>query len=135
AMHPDGRWIAYESNESGRPEIIVRPFPAVESGRWDVTTSGGSRPVWGPDGRELFYWLDGRIMVMPVETRPVFSHGRPTSVGGAGNYLSGAVGVRNFDIATDGRILALKPSGEAGFGDREIRVVLNWTEELKSKVP
>ena len=89
----------------------------------------------GADRRELFYWLDGRIMVAPVEMRPVFSHGRPNSVGGADNYLSGPAGARNFDIATDGRILALKPRGGAGLGNREIRVVLNWTEELKAKVP
>ena len=54
-ISPDGRWLAYRSNESGRDEVYVRPFPDVESGRWQVSTAGGNRAEWGPDGRELFY--------------------------------------------------------------------------------
>jgi Tol biopolymer transport system component len=54
-LSPDGRWIAYMSNESGKFEVYVRPFPGVDGGRWQVSTNGGSSPLWSPDGRELFY--------------------------------------------------------------------------------
>jgi serine/threonine-protein kinase len=134
AMHPAGRWMAYTSNESGRSEIYVRPFPDVQSGRWQVTTDGGARPVWGPGGRELFYWLNGRIAVAPIELQPAFAVGKPVPVSAA-EYYTGPAGVRSFEVAADGRILALKLSDEVGLSGREIRVVLNWTDELKQQVP
>ncbi len=59
-LSPDGRWIAYESNASGSFEVYVRPFPAVDEGQWLVSTNGGQRPLWSPDGRELFY-LSGPV--------------------------------------------------------------------------
>src|SRR6266571_8027514 len=52
---PDGRWVAYQSNQSGRDEIYVRPFPDVNAGRWQVSTGGGAKPLWARNGRELFY--------------------------------------------------------------------------------
>ena len=55
AISPDGRWLAYESDESGRAEVYVRPFPAVDQGLWAISTSGGSEPRWARDGRELFF--------------------------------------------------------------------------------
>jgi len=54
-ISPDGRWIAYESDESGQFEIYVRPFPKIDTGRWQISTAGGTRPVWAKNGQELFY--------------------------------------------------------------------------------
>jgi len=72
-LSPDGRWLAYQSDESGRAEVLVRPYPAVNSGRWQISTAGGSSPRWSRDGRELFF-LDGTgLAVMPVARRDTFA--------------------------------------------------------------
>ena len=54
-LSPDGRWLAYQSNESGRDEVYMRPFPNLEAGRWLVSTNGGTTPLWARSGEELFY--------------------------------------------------------------------------------
>ncbi len=75
-ISPDGHWLAYASDESGRPEIYVQPFPNVSSGRWQVSTAGGTRPAWARSGMELFYGaLDGSIQAVPVQTGASFSYG------------------------------------------------------------
>jgi WD40 repeat protein len=131
----DGKWLAYESNESGRYEIYLRPFPDVESGgRWQVSTSGGDFPLWSPNGKELFYRGPEAIMAVSVETRPAFKLGTPKSL-----FPNKYVG--QFDISPDGkRFLMLKPSAAADEKStaktpRKIVVVLNWLEELKRRVP
>ena len=82
----DGLWLAYESNASGQYEIYVRPFPNVEDGQWLISRGGGSRPLWAPDGRELFYLAPGRrLMAVPVETvqtEPSFAPGNAEEVFG-----------------------------------------------------
>ena len=77
-ISPDGRWIAYQSDESGREEIYVRPFPDVDAGgRWQISPNGGSRPLWARNGRELFYLsADHILMTVPVQTTPIFSAAR-----------------------------------------------------------
>ena len=74
-VSPDGRWIAYESIESGEDTIFVRPFPDVESGRWQVSSGNSNTPIWSPAGDELFFLaLQGlRIMSVQIETNPSFS--------------------------------------------------------------
>ena len=74
---PDGRWIAYVSDESGRPEIYVQPFPGP-GGKWQISTDGGIEPAWNPNGRELFYRIGDRMMAVPITTTPAFCTGRPT---------------------------------------------------------
>ena len=67
-VSPDGRWLAYESNSSGSFEIYVRPFPNVGGGQWQVSTAGGTRPLWARSGKELFYvGADGALLRVPVE--------------------------------------------------------------------
>ena len=73
---PDGRWIAYESNESGRSEVYLRPFPGP-GGKWQVSTEGGARPEWSRDGRELFYFESDRIMRVTVDSGHALAVGRP----------------------------------------------------------
>src|SRR5262249_2478072 len=78
-LSPDGRWVAYVSNESGRPEIYVRPFPGP-GGKWQISTEGGQSPAWSPKGNELFY-RTGRsnenLMAVDIQTQPTFSAGKP----------------------------------------------------------
>jgi serine/threonine-protein kinase len=70
-ISPDGRWIAYDSNESGRYEVYVRPFPAVDTGRWQISAEGGSRPLWARSGREIFFLnAANRMMAVPFRREP-----------------------------------------------------------------
>jgi serine/threonine-protein kinase len=136
-VSPDGRWVAYDSDESGQFEIYVRPFPDAYSGsRWQISAAGGRQPVWSRDGRELFYRdYSGAVKAVPVTLGAKFVPGRPeTLFEGADYYGAGAQGSgRTFDVAPDGRsFLMLKgvPSPTP-----EIFVVLNWFEELRRLAP
>jgi serine/threonine protein kinase len=149
-ISPDGRWIAYSSNESGQTQIYVRPFPDVDSGgRWQVSTSGGHSPLWSPDGDELFYRNGDATIVVPVETDQTFSPGNPIILF-QGKYfsqdLAPLASITPWDIHPDGkRFLMIKPPVDvADEGTSEestssepnkIIVVTNWFEELKERVP
>jgi len=132
AISPDGRWLAYESNESGQEEIHVRPFPNVsDGGHWQVSAGGGTCPVWSPNGQELFYRDLNSVMAVTVQSTSTFSSGNPTKLFD-GPYLTGVGG--SYDASRDGqRFLMLKGSGPVS--PARIVVVLNWFEELKAKVP
>ena len=73
AISPDGNWFAYKSDASGAWEVYVRPFPDADAGRFLISTNGGTRPVWAPDGSELFYVINNQLFAVPVETDPTFS--------------------------------------------------------------
>jgi serine/threonine-protein kinase len=143
-VSPDGRWIAYMSNESGKNEIYVRPFPNVDGGRWQVSTSGGDRPLWSSDGRELFYQNGDAVMAVPVKAEPTFNPGTPKILF-RGTFASGNPRGNSWDISSDGkRFLMMKaapqttetaPAAPAFELPRRINIVLNWTEELKQRVP
>jgi serine/threonine-protein kinase len=133
-VSPDGRWIAYESNESAATDIFVRPFPETDNGRWQVSSGGGIKPLWAPSGRELFYVSpNATLMSVPVEPGAGFNFGNAVRVIDVRPYtLAGAV--RDYDVSPDGqRFLLLKDSEQQ---DRvQINVVINWFEELKRLVP
>ena len=139
-VSPDGRWLAYQSNESGRDEIYVRPFPAVDTGRWQISTNGGTRPHWRRDGRELFYFLQqgdaGALMSAAVEPGSGFTAGRQTMLF-QGNYPAPNAGRQLYDVSLDGqRFLMIKNAdAEAKVSPPQIIVVQNWFEELKRLVP
>ncbi|HVG56203.1 MAG TPA: hypothetical protein VM846_17315, partial [Vicinamibacterales bacterium] len=130
----DGRWIAYQSDESGAPEIYVRPFPNVDApGKWLVSEGGGSRPVWARNGKELFYLgPDSVLMSVAFDaTNGAFRAAAPTRLGTM-PMTPGAH--RAFDVAKDDeRFLTIK--GETNSERAEITVVQHWTEELKKKLP
>ncbi len=138
-ISPDGRWVAYDSNSSGQAEIYVQPFPDVDTGQWQISTTGGTQPLWGPNGRELFYLTEAGVMGVTVETDGGLEAGTPVLVV-AGRYYVTAPD-RTYDIAPDGqRFLMLKEAGPANTDDpfaglTQIHVVLNWFEELKARVP
>ncbi len=82
AVSPDGRWIAYQSEESGQLEIYVRPFPNVEEGRWQISRgSNDDIPLWSPDGRELFYFSGNKMMAVAIQSEPNFTYGAPAQTG------------------------------------------------------
>jgi serine/threonine-protein kinase len=135
-ISPDGRWMAYESDESGRAEVYVRPFPNVNAGRWQISTGGGTRPLWNPNGRELFYFLaPGTLMAVRVEPGASFAAGSPAIVF-QGQYAT-PQGARQYSVSPDGRrFLMIKEIASAGNAPApQIVVVQNWTEELKRRVP
>jgi eukaryotic-like serine/threonine-protein kinase len=135
-VSPDGRWLAYQSNESGRDEVYVRPFPDVRSGRWQVSSGGGTRPLWNRNGQELFYYLaPGVIWSVPVVPGSAFTAGTPAIVV-KGAYLAPQSG-RMYDVSPDGRrFLLIKQSRAEGEEQLpQLIVVQNWVEELKRLVP
>ena len=131
---PDGRWLAYISNESGRYEIYVQPYPGP-GGKWQISTEGGNEPVWNPNGRELFYRSGNKMMVVDITTQPGFAAGTPRKLF-EGLYDPAPYPLANYDVSRDGqRFLMIKPSESAEAAPTQINVVLNWFEELKQKVP
>ncbi len=133
-ISPDGHWIAYASNESGRDEVYVRPFPNVEEGKWQISRDGGTEPVWHPKGQELFYRNGRALEVVSIKTEPTFTAGSP-EVLFTGRYTT-SLAVTNYDISPDGqRFLMIKAAEEEEGQQGQINVVLNWFEELKRLVP
>ena len=138
ALSPDGRWMAYESDESGQFEIYVRPFPDVNDGKWQVSNGGGVWPFWAPDGRELFYLASGQLdmMAVAIETEPTFTLGTREPLFDTEPYYTRRT-LRRGAIAPDGqRFLLLKEGVESeGTAAPPLVVVQNWFEELKRLVP
>lgn len=138
ALSPDGRWLAYESEESNRLEIYVRPFPEVETARWQVSTGtgGGLDPVWSRDGREIFYRrMDGRLMAVPVRVAPAFTAGTPVALFDTKARYAGEFYARAYDVAPDGRFLMLAEESISALSKpASFVVVQNWFEELKARV-
>ncbi|MFY9532178.1 MAG: protein kinase, partial [Candidatus Acidiferrales bacterium] len=131
---PDGRWLAYISDESGRFEIYVQPYPGP-GGKWQISTEGGTEPMWNRNGRELFYRSGERMMAVDIATQPSFTVGKPRMLF-KGQYVPTATTPPNYDVSPDGqRFLMLKPTEQAQAAQTQINVVLNWFEELKRRVP
>jgi len=131
---PDGRWLAYVSDESGRYEIYVQPYPGP-GGKWQISTEGGTEPAWNSNGRELFYRSGDKMMAVDIATQPGFAAGKPRMLF-EGQYQPTPVTFPNYDVSPDGqRFLMLKPVEQAQAAPTQINVVLNWFEELKRRVP
>ena len=140
-VSPNGQWLAYESNESGRREIHVRPFPNVEANRQQVSINGGTQPLWARNGQELFYESMGTLMRVPVKTGATFERGTPEKVFDRRRMfvrpLFAGPG-RMYDVSADGQqFLMIKETGVADERPPSARIVLvqNWFEELKRLVP
>ena len=146
-VSPDGRWIAYWSDESGRPAVYVRPFPNVDDGKWRVSQGSGIAPAWSADGRELFYWrlgpAAGAMMAVTYAGDPTFTPSRPELLFEAPGRMTpfGRL-VRQWDVAPDGqRFLMVKEAREDPSrdgprrGPTELVYVGNWFAELNERVP
>jgi Tol biopolymer transport system component len=137
ALSPDGHWMAYQSAESSPNDIHLRPFPDVESGHWQISTDGGTRPAWAPSGHELLY-LDARyrLMIVPFQAKP-FAIGNPSAA--FATTLPPNSGLeRSYDPMPDGKhFLVIKNLTQNGAPEQpnQLRVILNWDEELKRLAP
>ena len=139
-ISPNGRWLAYTSDLSGRRQVIVQPFPSLQ-GQWKVSVDaeGGERPLWSRSGKELFYaTLKGTIMAVPFEDTPTFESRTPVRLFDWPTVTTTNQG-RSFDISRDGQRFLMIKEGSAGEGSKAssvaITVSLNWIEELKEKLP
>jgi len=141
-VSPDGRFVAYESLESTVPQVFVQTFPDVSGGRWQISTNGGTKPVWAASGRELFY-VSGEGTTVDLNAVPVTLGAGPkaTFVAGAPVKLFGisrnslTVRGRSYDVARDGkRFLVIKADTSAAGPSAPFVFVVNWIEELKAKV-
>ena len=140
-LSPDGNWVVYQSDESGVPEVYVRSFPDVNRQRWQISNGGGSTPLWARNGREIFYMdVNHNLMRVEVGSGESFSVGKPAQFFTSGYSSAGwrrSFAGRAFDLSPDGqRFIVIKD--QPGLNSRRtssIRVVQNWTEELKRLVP
>ncbi len=137
AYSPDGRWIAYVSDESGHPEVYV----AAASGygaTWPVSSDGGGEPVWARSGRELFYRAGRRMMAVPVQSGDAFTTGRAVELfeGDFDHNEDKESMSPDYDVSPDGqRFLMIQPTGPAAAAPAPVglRVVLNWFQELPKR--
>jgi serine/threonine-protein kinase len=132
AFSPDGRWLAYVSDESGEEEVYVQPFPGPGA-KSRISTNGGLEPVWARSGRELFFRHRDQIMVTEINTQPAFNSTRP-KVLFAGSFAQ-SPSRYNYDVSRDGQRFVMLNAGEDERTPTQINVLLNWFEELKQKVP
>jgi serine/threonine-protein kinase len=134
SFSPDGRWLAYESNETGRFEVYVQPFPASGVPR-QISTSGGGLARWSSDGREVFFMVARRFYAVPIRTAPTLEVGVPRLLfelpfGPTG----GGVGPPPWDVTPDGRRFIFVKPGDDELAPWRIHIVENWFEELKRRV-
>jgi len=130
---PDGHWLAYASDESGRWEIYVQPYPGP-GGKLQISADGGREPVWNRNGRELFYRSGEKMMAVDIATQPSLSAGKPRILF-EGRYRTTNASLPGYDVSPDGQRFLMVKEGEQATSTTQINVVLNWFEELKKKVP
>ncbi|HLN01698.1 MAG TPA: protein kinase, partial [Bryobacteraceae bacterium] len=134
---PDGRWIAYRSNETGTDEVYVRPFPAVRGGKWQISTGGGLYGIWSNNGRELFYeTADSRIMVVEYTVDgDSFVPGKPRVWSEKQIFYAGS---SNLTLAPDGKrfaVFAIPEAAAPGKGSVHVTFLLNFFDELRRRIP
>ena len=131
-LSPDGRWLSYTSNESGRTEVYVRPFPGPDR-RWQVSTEGGTQPVWNPAGGELFYRNGEKMMSVRLKATGADLVLAPPQLLFERDYAYGAgITIANYDVSRDGqRFLMVKDESAAG----RLRMILNWSPDSSRGVP
>jgi Tol biopolymer transport system component len=130
---PDGHWLGYVSDQSGRNEVYIQPF-AGPGAKWQISTEGGTEPVWTRNGREIIYRAGSKMMAVEVTSQPAFTASKPKLIfETVGNYIDISAGA-DYDVSADGqRFVMVKEDEQAA--PTQINVVLNWFEELKQKVP
>jgi eukaryotic-like serine/threonine-protein kinase len=132
ALSPDGRWLAYGSDESGTMEIYVRPFPETSSAKWQVSTAGGAQPVWSKTGRQLYY-LNGKNELVAADIRP----GTTFAVGEQRTLFSFAPffqlgSIPSYDVTADDKRFVMLREGESA-QESELIVAMHWLDGLKGK--
>ena len=130
-VSPDGRWLAYISDEAGVPQIYVQPFPALDA-RFLISSSGGAEPVWSRDGRRLFYRVNGDMWSVSIAPGDTFKAGIPERVFEGRRYQNKAVTHTGYDVGADGRFLVI---GDNSPQAEVLTVIQGWFEELNRLVP
>jgi hypothetical protein len=138
---PDGRWLAYCSNESGRSEIYVQPFPGPGP-KIQISSEGGNDPVWRRTGGELYYRNGDAMMVVEVRTNPAFTAGRPRELwrGSYSHGMSSSCGQPgvtsfNYEVTPDGQKFLMIKDAYRDLASTRVHVVLGWSRELARLVP
>jgi Tol biopolymer transport system component len=133
-ISPDGRWLAYQSNESGENHIYVRPFPDASQGRYTVSPNGGTHPAWAREGRELYYIdASGMLTAVAVEPGQTFQIRGTTPLFSTTSYVASGQS-RSYDVRPGREHFLFIKDANVSTGPT-IVVVLNWHEELKQRVP
>jgi serine/threonine-protein kinase len=130
----DGRWLAYQSDETGRWEVYVRPFPGP-GGKVQISTEGGVEPVWARNGRELFYRNGDKMMATAIETKPTFTATKPKLLFERHYETSPQSFLANYDVSPDGQRFLMIKASEQESAATQLNVVLNWSDELRRLVP
>ena len=136
-LSPDGKWLAYTSDESGRDEVYVQPYPALNT-RVPVSTAGGLEPVWSRDGRRLFFRTTESVMVALVASASPIEFTAPKVLFADRYERTQGMNHTHFDTAPDGRLLLIEDpaaTSAAAFKRHQFNIVLNWFEELKRLAP
>jgi dipeptidyl aminopeptidase/acylaminoacyl peptidase len=139
SFSPDGRWLAYQSNESGKNEVYVRAFPpplSGQGGKWPISNSGGTTPRWSRSGHDLLYQSGDQIMAASYSVKGnTFVAEKPrvwiAKLGGLGSELNGA----EWDLAPDGKRVAVLQSAEAPKQEHEVVLLFNFFDELRRRAP
>jgi Tol biopolymer transport system component len=138
-LSPDGRWLAYTTNESGMAQIVVQSFPDPKIDKVVITRNGGTQPRWRRDGRELFYISpDGKLMAVPVKAGETFQTGTESALFQTPLMAGGVGSLRGYDVSADGkRFLIISPlagaSPSSSTDSTPITAVVNWTAALRKK--
>ncbi len=135
-VSPDGKWIVYESNETGRKEVYVRPFPNADAGKWQISTAGGTSPLWAKNGREIYFIERRQMRAATVTTTPTFDVGTTRTLFAipADVYSAETDNYAPFDVAADGRFIMARRLQTVAAPNVPLLFVLNWFEELKAKM-
>jgi eukaryotic-like serine/threonine-protein kinase len=127
---PDGRFIAYGSDQSGTWEIYVQPFPNAAEGKWMVSSGGGTEPRWSADGKELFYFSGQTLMAVPVSVRPTFTNSVPQALFDAPILAGYTSDSHRWQVASDGRRFLLLANDGKNQGP-PLDVIVNWPALLQ----
>jgi Tol biopolymer transport system component len=137
AFSPDGRWLAYHTNESGSSEVYVQPFPGP-GGKWQISTGGGVAPKWSRDGKELFYrTTDSKIMVVSYAASGDSFHADKPQLWSPGQFTERGLGFSNFDLHPDGKRFAVlkAPGPEQTPVVNKVSFIFNFFDEIRRKLP
>jgi serine/threonine protein kinase len=134
-ISPDGRYIVYGSQESGRLEVYVRTYPDLK-GKWQISVKGGLSPLWSPDGKEIFFVSTvGKMMAVSIKTIPAFSADQPRELFDVSQMYFPNNPITNFDITPDGKRFIMVRNAHANTNITSFNIVQNWIAELQREMP